>query len=35
MWQQLELASETESNLLDTVEWDRKWLVDFNAGKPS
>ena len=32
-WQQLELASELESNLRDTVDWDRKWLVDFNAGK--
>ena len=26
LWQQLELASE-----LDSVEWGRKWLVDFNA----
>ena len=33
LWQQLELASELESDLLDTVEWGRKWLVDFNAGK--
>ena len=33
LWQQLELASELESDLGDTVEWDRKWLVDFNAGK--
>ena len=32
-WQQLELASELESDLGDTVDWDRKWLVDFNAGK--
>ena len=31
--QQLELASELESNLQDTVDWGRKWLVDFNAGK--
>ena len=31
--QQLELASELESNLRDTVDWGRKWLVDFNAGK--
>ena len=29
----LELASEYESNLRDTVDWGRKWLVDFNAGK--
>ena len=33
LWQQLELASELESDLRDTVEWGRKWLVDFNAGK--
>ena len=32
-WQQLELVSELESNLRDTVEWGRKWLVDFNAKK--
>ena len=31
--QQLELASELEFDLLDTVDWGRKWLVDFNAGK--
>ena len=33
LWQQLELASELESDLQDTVGWGRKWLVDFNAGK--
>ena len=33
MWQQLELASELESNPRDTVDWGRKWLIDFNAGK--
>ena len=33
LWQQLELASEHESDLRDTVDWSRKWLVDFNAGK--
>ena len=33
VWQQLELASELESDLRDTVDWARKWLVDFNAGK--
>ena len=33
LWQQLELASELESDLRDTVGWGRKWLVDFNAGK--
>ena len=33
VWQQLELASELESDLRDTVDWGSKWLVDFNAGK--
>ena len=33
LWQQLELASELESDLQDTVDWGRKRLVDFNAGK--
>ena len=33
LWQQLELASELESDLRDTVDWGRKWLVDFNTGK--
>ena len=33
LWQQLELASELESDLPDTVDWGKKWLVDFNAGK--
>ena len=33
LWQQLELASELESDLQDTMVWGRKWLVDFNAGK--
>ena len=33
LWQELELASELESDLQDTVDWGRKWLVDFNAGK--
>ena len=33
LWQQLELASELESDLRDTVDWGRKWLVDHNAGK--
>ena len=31
--QQPKLASELESDLRDTVDWDWKWLVDFNAGK--
>ena len=33
LWQQLELASELESGLQDTVNWGRKWFVDFNAEK--
>ena len=33
LWQQLELASELEFDLRDTVDWGKKWLVDFNAGK--
>ena len=33
LWQQLELASERKSDLRDTVDWSRKRLVDFNAGK--
>ena len=33
MWQQLELASDLEFDLWDTVDWVKKWLVDFNAGK--
>ena len=33
LWQQLELASELQSDLRDTVDWGKKWLVDFNAGK--
>ena len=32
LWQQLELAAGLESDLQDTVNWDKKWLVDFNAG---
>ena len=33
LWQQLELAFELESDLRNTVDWDRKCLVDFSAGK--
>ena len=33
LWQQLELASELESDLQDTMDWGRKQLVDFNAEK--
>ena len=29
----IELASELESDLRDTVAWGKEWLVDFNAGK--
>ena len=32
MWQKLELASELESDLQDTVDQGKKWLVDFIAG---
>ena len=32
LWQQLELTSDLESDLRDTVDWGRKRLVDFNAG---
>ena len=32
LWQQLELASELQSDLRDTGNWGRKWLVDFIAG---
>ena len=33
LWQQLGLASELESDLQDTVDWGKKWLVDFNDEK--
>ena len=33
LWQELELASQLESYLRDTVNWGRKWFVDFNVGK--
>ena len=33
LWQQLELASELESDLRDTVDWGKKWFADFNAAK--
>ena len=35
LWQQLELGSELESDLRDTVDWGRKWLVDFKCWKNS
>ena len=33
LWQQREWASELESDLQDTVDCGKKWLVDFSAGK--
>ena len=33
LWQQLELASEIDSGLRDSVDWGRKWLVNISAGK--
>ena len=29
----IELASELESDLRDTLDWGKKWLVDFKVGK--
>ena len=33
LWQQLEWASELESDLQDIVDWGRNWIGDFSAGK--
>ena len=33
LWQQLEVASELESDLRDTMDWDKMWLGDFSARK--
>ena len=33
LWQQLELASKLEPGLQDSVDWDRKCLFDFIAGR--
>ena len=33
LWQQLEIASELESDLQDPVDYGKKWLVDFSVGK--
>ena len=33
LWEHLEMAAELDSDLQDFVDWDRKWSVDFNAGK--
>ena len=35
LWQQLELASELKSDRQVTVDWGRKWLVNFSARKIS
>ena len=32
-YSQLKVVSELESDLQNTIDGDRKWLVDFNAGK--
>ena len=33
LWQQVELASELESDLQHTVYWGKKWPVELDAGK--
>ena len=33
LWKQLELVSELESDLRDTVDWGKKWLLGFSAEK--
>ena len=33
LWPQLELPSELESDLQDTVDWGKKWFIDLNDGK--
>ena len=33
LWQKLQLGFEFGSNPRDTVDLDRTWFVDFNAGK--
>ena len=33
LWQQLDVALELKSDLQDTTDWSRKWLVDINTGK--
>ena len=33
LWQQFELVSELEFDVRDTVNWGKKWFVDFNAGQ--
>ena len=33
LWQQLQVASELESDLRDTADQGKKWFIDFNAEK--
>ena len=33
MWKRVEISLGFESDLRDTVDWGRRWLVSFNAGK--
>ena len=33
LWKKQELASEFKSDLPDTEDWDKEWLLDFSAGK--
>ena len=33
LWQKLGLTLELESDLRDTMDWGRKWLINFNDGK--
>ena len=33
LWEQPEFVSELKSNIWDTVDWGKKWFVDFNAAK--
>ena len=33
LWQHLELATELESDLQNTIDWHGMWLLDFNPGK--
>ena len=33
LWQQLEFVSEFESDLRDTVDWGKNWLIDLRDGK--
>ena len=33
LWQQLQLASKLESDLPDTIDWGKKWFLDYSAEK--